>query len=144
MKKLSVMFCLIAAILSMVSVSALAAGTEGNVIDLGDGYYMVETIVQYPMGRSGDTVSGSKNGNVYYGSTLIGTATLAAAFDISGSSAKATEARIGGSGRNGGKYIDGNAYCSSNTAYGTAIFGYNGGEKSIKLTISCTSDGTLY
>lgn len=143
MKKLCVLFCLIAAVLSMVSASAFAAETEKNVIDLGDGYYMVETIVQYPMSRSGNVVSGAKNGNVYYGSRLIGTAALVAAFDISGSSANATEARISGSGRNGGECTKENAYCDRNTAYGTAIFEYNGGEKRINLELSCSPNGSL-
>lgn len=143
MKKLCTLLCMFAAILSIISTSAFAAEPKKAVIDLGDGYYAVETIIQYPMGRAGDTVSGAASRDVYYGSKLIGSATLIAIFDISGSSAKAIGGNISGSGSNGGKYINGDTSCSGNTAYGSAIFGYNGGEKSIRLTLSCSPSGVI-
>ena len=91
MKKICTLFCMVVVILSTISASALAAEPDGKVIDLGDGFYVVETITQYPLTRSGDTVRGNTSGNLYYGPTLVGTATLYATFDISGSSARAEE-----------------------------------------------------
>ena len=89
MKKVCTLFCLVMVILSMASTTVLAAEPEENVIDLGDGFYVVETITRTPLMRSSDTVGGSKSDKVYYGSTLIGTATLYGTFDISGSAARA-------------------------------------------------------
>lgn len=143
MKKLCAFFCMVVVILSTISTSALATEPEGKVIDLGDGFYVVETITQYPMARSRDTVSGMTTDDLYYGSTWIGTATLSADFDISGSTAKAISASITGYGHSG-TYSRGTASGSGNTAYGTAYFTYNGVQKTLRLSLSCTSDGSLY
>lgn len=143
-KKVSTLFCLVMVILSMVNTTALAAEPKENVIDLGDGFYVAETIMYSPMTRSRDTVSGMTTDDLYYGSTWIGTATLYASFDISGSSARATESNMEGTGRNGGTYSNGTTSCSGNTAYGTAYFNYNGIQKTLRLSLSCTADGTLY
>ncbi len=80
---------------------------------------------------------------MYYGSKLIGIAALTAAFDISGSFARATKAVIIGTGKSGGEYFRGASDRSGNTASGTAYFGYNGVEKSVMLSISCSPDGRL-
>lgn len=143
MKKLCALFCMVVVVLSTISTSALAAEPDGKVIDLGDGFYVVETITQYPMARSGNTVSGKKSDDLYYGSTLIGTATLYADFDISGSTAKSVYISVTGSGYNGGAYLRGEPTHSGNTASGTAYFKYNGIPKTLRLSLSCTADGTL-
>lgn len=144
MKKVCTLFCLVMVILSMASTTVLAAEPEENVIDLGDGFYVVETITRTPLMRSSDTVGGSKSDKVYYGSTLIGTATLYGTFDISGSAARAEEGSISGIGSNGGTYSKGTTNCSGNTVSGTAYFKYNGAQKTLRISLSCTSDGTLY
>ena len=144
MKKLCALFCMVVVVLSTISTSALAAEPDGKVIDLGDGFYVVETITQYPMARSGNTVSGKKSDDLYYGSTLIGTATLYADFDISGSTAKSVYISVTGSGYNGGRYLRGEPTRSGSTASGTAYFKYNGVQKTLRLSLSCTADGTLY
>ena len=144
MKKLCALFCMVVVVLSTISTSALAAEPDGKVIDLGDGFYVVETITQYPMARSGNTVSGKKSDDLYYGSTLIGTATLYADFDISGSTAKSVYISVTGSGYNGGTYLRGEPTRSGSTASGTAYFKYNGVQKTLRLSLSCTADGTLY
>ena len=143
MKKLCALFCMVVVVLSTISTSALAAEPDGKVIDLGDGFYVVETITQYPMARSGNTVSGKKSDDLYYGSTLIGTATLYADFDISGSTAKPVYISVTGSGYNGRAYLRGEPTHSGNTASGTAYFKYNGIPKTLRLSLSCTADGTL-
>lgn len=130
--------------MSIVNTTALAAEPEGKFIDLGDGFYAVETITHSPMTRSSDTAGGYVSDNVYYGSTLIGTATLYATFNISGSSVRVAEANISGSGRNGATYSGGKANGSGNTAFGTAGFEYNGVKKTIQLSLSCSPDGKLY
>lgn len=145
MKKLCALFCMVVVILSTISTSALAAEPEGKVIDLGDGFYVVETITQYPMARSGNAViSGEVSNDLYQGSTLIGTATLYADFDISGSTAKSVYISVTGSGYNGGTYLRGEPTRSGSTASGTAYFKYNGVQKTLRLSLSCTADGTLY
>lgn len=144
MKKVCALVCVVMVVLSIVSTSALAIESDGNVIDLGDGFYVVETITRYPMSRSGDTVNGSVSGDLYYSSTRIGTATLSASFDISGSSAKAVAAAINGTGYNGATYSRGTASRSGNTASGAAYFTYSGVQKILRLSLSCTPDGTLY
>ena len=143
MKKVCTLFCLVMVILCITNTTALAAEPEGKVIDLGDGFYAVETSTCSPMTRSRDTTGGSVSNNVYYGSTLIGTATLYATFDISGSAAKVEESNISGTGKNGGAYSGGNASGSGSTAFGTAYFKYNGVQKTLRLSLSCTADGTL-
>ena len=75
---------------------------------------------------------------------MIGVTTLYASFDISSSTAKATTSDITGTGYNGGIYTNGTSNCSRNTVSGTAYFSYNGFEKTGRLSISCSPDGTLY
>lgn len=145
MKKPRALFCVIAVILSVLTTSAFAAEPEETVIDLGDGYYVVETMTQYAASRSSDIVNGAVTQDLYYYNTLIGTATLAASFDISGSSARAISAMINGIGKNGGTYINrGSPVCSGNTAYGTAGFRYNGEVRDLELSISCDPDGNIH
>ena len=95
-------------------------------------------------GRSSNIIYGNKSGNIYQDSTLIGVTTLYASFDISSSTAKATTSDITGTGYNGGIYTNGTSNCSRNTVSGTAYFSYNGFEKTVRLSISCSPDGTLY
>jgi len=102
MKKFFAFVCLSLIVSLTVSTPAFATEIKDNVIDLGDGFYMVEEISRYSLVRTDDVVSGGKTDRVYYGSTLIGTATLWASFDISGSSVKAIDAFITGTGNNGG------------------------------------------
>ena len=145
MKKVCTLFCLVMVILCITKTTALAAEPEGKVIDLGNGFYVVETITQYPMARSGNAViSGEVSNDLYQGSTLIGTATLYADFDISGSTAKPVYISVTGSGYNGGTYLRGEPTRSGSTASGTAYFKYNGVQKTLRLSLSCTADGTLY
>ena len=141
MKKVCTLFCLVMVILSMVSTSALAVEPAENVIDLGDGFYAVETITSASMERSTDTVRGSKTGKLYYNSTLIGSATISASFDISGSTVRATKATIDGD--NGALFLDGKTTCDDEIVNGWASFKYNGVQKILYLSISCTADGTL-
>ena len=143
MKKVCTLFCLVMVILCITNTTALAAEPEGKVIDLGDGFYAVETITCSPMTRSRDTTGGSVSNNVYYGSTLIGTATLYATFDISGSAAKVEEANISGTGKNGGAYPGEKAGGSGSPAWARAYSNYTGEKKPPRLPLSCTADGTL-
>ena len=144
MKKVCTLFCLVMVILSMVSTSALAVEPAENVIDLGDGFYAVETITSAPMERSTDPVRGSKTGKLYYNSTLIGSATISASFDISGSTVRATKATIDGEGYNGALFLDGKTTCDDEIVNGWASFKYNGVQKILRLSLSCTAGGTFY
>ena len=49
MKKLCALFCMVVVVLSTISTSALAAEPDGKVIDLGDGFYVVETILGFAL-----------------------------------------------------------------------------------------------
>lgn len=142
MKKI-VALCAAVMILSTIITSACATEPEKNVVDLGDGFYMVEAITPYSICRANETVSGTKTGSVYHKSSLVGTATLYATFDISGSTARATKSSIEGNGCNGGTYLRGTSDCSGATASGTAYFDFNGIRKDLSLSISCSSNGTL-
>ena len=143
MKKVFSLLSAIVLVVTLSTASALAVVPEEKTIDLGGGFYVVETVIHYSPRSSDDMVYGSKTSRVYQGSSLIGTATLAAAFDISGSTAKATEAAITGSGSNGGTYTRGTTSCSGNTATGNAYFKYSGVERILRISISCSSSGVL-
>lgn len=143
MKRIFTWIVVLAVSLSVVTVPASASGPSGDVIDLGDGFYMTEATIQQSYSRANDIVVGHNDRNVYYGTTFIGTATLWGTFDISGSTATAIDSSITGSGHNGGSYTGGTSYCSRNTVYGTANFNFNGIRKSLSLSISCSPDGTL-
>lgn len=119
--------------------AAEAAKTAETVIDLGNGYYVVETITEYSLTRADGKKFGQKTHNFYHGSDLVGTATLYASFEISGTSVSATSASISGT----GAYTRGTTRCSGNTAYGTAYFLCNGVEYSVPLSLSCSPDGVL-
>lgn len=143
MKRFLALLVVLVLILSTATISASATDLSENAIDLGDGFYMTEIKIQQSYSRTSDIVAGRTSGNVYYNSTLIGTAVLRGIFDISGSTAKATDSTISGSGYNGGSYTGGTSNCSRNTVSGTAYFSYNGFEKTVRLSISCSPDGTL-
>jgi len=143
MRKFCTFLCSVSIVLVMLCTSAFAVGAKEEIIDLGDGFYAVEVINQSTFGRTKDTASGGKTGKVYNGSTLIGSATLWASFDTSGSRAEATDAFISGSGENGGTYVQGTSSYSGNTASGTAYFEYNGQGKSLRITLTCSPDGVL-
>lgn len=142
-KKFFALMCIATAMMLNFALPSMAVESKETVIDLGDGFYMVETIVQGPMTRAGDTVSGSKSARIYQGSTLIGVTTLSATFDISGSTAKATKATISGEGSGGWSYKTGTTQCSGNKATGTATYQSGSTTKSHSLTITCSPDGTL-
>ena len=144
MKRFFALIFVFVLIFSTATISASATDLSKNVIDLGDGFYLQEVTVQRFYSRAGDTAVGHTSGNVYYGSTHIGNATLWGIFDISGSTAKALDSSISGTGYNGGSYTNGTSNCSRNTVSGTAYFSYNGFEKTARLSISCSPDGTLY
>lgn len=141
-KRIPAFICALMMVVSLLA-PAGAAESRSKVIDLGDGFYVVETITQYPLTRSGETARGSKTASLYQGSALVGTATLAASFDISGSAAKATTAGISGTGANGWTYARGTTRCSGNTAYGTAFFKSGSTEKPLSISLSCSPDGTV-
>ncbi len=143
MKKVFAILCAVMVVLSTISVPAFAVEHEEKIIDLGDGFYVVESTTRSPLQRSEDTVSGGKTDRIYYDSTLIGTVTLYAMFDISGSTAKAIDAFITGSGSNGATYTRGTTSYSGNVATGTAYFKYSGVEKILRISISCSSSGVL-
>lgn len=135
---------LLCALVFIVSVFTPAlAAEEKKIIDLGDGFYAVITLEQGPMTRAGDTVSGSKSGDLYHNGTKIGTATLSAEFDISGSTAKATRSVIGGSGMNGWSYDRGTTSRSGNKATGTAYFSDGSITKAFSLTLTCSPSGVI-
>ena len=143
LKKIFSFLCVTALITSL-CVPATAAESKETVIDLGDGFYVVETIEYLPQSRAGDTVRGTKTYRLYDGSTLIGTTILGGVFDISGTTAKATNGYITGTGSNGWTYQGGSTSCSGNTVYGTATYKSSTGvTKSHSGSISCSPDGTL-
>ena len=143
-KKWVSFFCAAFVLASLLALPVLAAEPEQQVIDLGGGYYVIRTIETHAMTRSGDTVSGHVTDVAMYGNTQIGSATLTAVFDISGSSAVALAAVLEGSGVNGWTYTDGGTYCGGNRATGTAIFSSDSVFKQLPLSLSCTPDGELY
>ena len=141
-KKVSVLLCAIAMVTSLLT-PAMAAEAEEKVIDFGDGFYMIQTVEEYAVTRSGDIVGGKVSGDVYNGSTKIGTATLSATFDISGATAKALTASITGTGMNGWSFSNGGTRKSGNRASGTARFKSGSTTKSLPLTLTCSPDGTI-
>lgn len=141
-KRFSAFLCAAMLLVSLLTPS-MAAEPEHTVIDLGDGFYLVEVITQSPMTRAGDTVSGRKTGYLYQGSTQIGTATLTATFDITSSTVRATDATISGTGSNGWSYTRGTTRLIGNKATGTAYFKSGSTEKSVTVSLTCSPDGTL-
>lgn len=141
-KRISALLCAAMMLVSLLT-PAVAAESKEEIIDLGDGFYAVVTVEQGPMTRADDTVNGSKTAKVYNGSTVIGTVLLAAKFDISGATARATVATITGTGQNGWSYDHGTTSLSGNKASGTAYFKSGSTTKSLTLTLTCSPDGTI-
>lgn len=141
LRKTLALLCALVLVCSLFT-PALAAEPQ-EVIDLGDGFYIVITTKQIPMNRAGDIVTGSKSGKVYNGLTQVGTATLTGQFDISGSTAKATRSAITGSGMNGWNYDRGTTSCSGNKVTGTAYFSSGSTAKSFPLTLTCSPSGVI-
>ena len=141
-KNVSAFLCVVMMMVSLLT-PAMAAEKQEEIIDLGDGIYAVVTLNEGPMTRAGSTKSGSKSATVYNGTTVIGRATLTATFDISGTSAKAIDAAISGSGQNGWNYDYGTTSMSGNKASGTAYFSLGSVTKSLPLTLTCSPDGTI-
>lgn len=143
MKRFSAWIVMFVVVLSVLTAPAFASDCTEDIIDLGDGFYMTKVTIQQSYSRAGDTVTGHTTGNIYHDSTFIGTATLWGVFDISGSTAKAIDSSISGSGYNGGSYTGGTSNCSRNTVYGNANFNFSGIRKLLSLSITCSPDGTL-
>lgn len=141
-KKISAAFCAAMMIMSLLT-SASAAESDKRIIDLGDGFYIVQTVTQHTVTRAGNTVYGEVTGDAYYLTTQIGSATLTASFDISGSTAVAKIAILEGVGMNGWTFTNGGTKCSGNKASGTAIFQSGSTTKRLPLSLSCSPDGTL-
>lgn len=132
------------ALIASLNIPAKAAEPAGTVIDLGDGFYVIEVLEVLPSSRSSDTVNGAKTLYLYQNSTLIGTTTFGGIFDISGPTAKATSGYITGTGSNGWTYYHGYTSRSGNTVTGTATYQSSTGvTKTHSGTISCSPDGTL-
>ena len=134
-------FALLCAVMLTVSLlpSAMAKETHENVIDLGDGYYVVETIEYLPKSRAGDTVQGMNTARLYYKSTLIGVTVVGGVFEVSGSTAKAISGDITGTGYTGWSYVSGSTRCSGNTVYGSATYRSDEGvTKSHSCSVSYT------
>lgn len=141
-KRISAFLCAAMMLVSLLTPAMAAEGKE-EVIDLGDGFYAVVTVDELPMTRADGTKNGSKSATVYNGSTPIGRVTLVAIFDISGTTAKATDVAINGTGQNGWSYDHGTTSLSGNKASGTAYFKSGSTVKSLTLTLTCSSDGTI-
>lgn len=140
-KRFSALFCV--CLLTLCLLTPTMAAEEQEIIDLGDGFYIVVTTEQMPMVRRGDVVAGSKNGKVYSGTTQVGTLTVYGEFDISGSTAKATQAGISGSGMNGWSYDRGTTSRSGNKVTGTGYFSSGSTTKSFSLTLTCSPSGVI-
>lgn len=141
-KRISAFLCLVILTFSL-ALSAFAVEPQGEVIDLGDGFYMVATVTQYTTYGDSKMVYGSKSGDYYSGTTKIGTATLVASFDISGSTAVAKTAVLSGSGMNGWTFSNGGTKCSGNTATGTPVFSSGSTYRSFSLTLTCSPSGDI-
>lgn len=100
-------------------------------------------MTQLPATRAGSTVNGSKSGTVYHNGTKIGTAILAAVFDISGTTAKPVSMDINGTGTNGWRYSRGTTSHSGNKATGTAYFTDGNIIRSLTLTLTCSPTGVI-
>lgn len=142
LRKFPSVLCVLMLIISLLT-PAMAAEPESKVIDLGEGFYVVETITQSYTTFAGNYAGGTKSATLYQGSTPIGKATLEATFDISGSTARAIGADISGSGQNGWGYKSGTTKLSGNKATGTAVFEMGSSTKSLIITLTCSPDGTL-
>lgn len=142
-KRIFALLCAAIMLLALL-IPASAAESDSEIIDLGDGLYIVRTVEQYAMTRSGKMVYGKVSSDLYYENTQIGTATLAAAFEISGSTVVAKSAVLQGTGMNGWTFTNGGTTCSGNTATGIAIFQSGSTIKRIPMSISCAPDGTFY
>ena len=144
LKRISAFLFAVILAVSLSPSSMATSNSNETVIDLGDGFYVVETIEMLPTPYAGDTIYGAKNIKLYQDGVLIGTTTLGGVFDISGSTAKATSGNITGTGSNGWTYQSGTTSCSGNTVYGTATYkSSTGSTKSHTSSISCSPNGTL-
>lgn len=143
-KKVLGFFCAALMAASLLIMPAMAAEQNQQVIDLGDGFYVVRTITVQAAARAGKTVSGAVSDSLYYQGVKIGSATLSAIFDISGSSAEAIDAFLDGTGMNGFTYRDAGTYCGGDRVTGVAIFESSSVFKQLPMEIRCTPDGELY
>lgn len=141
-KRSFALLCAIALTLSL-AIPALAVEPQSEVIDLGDGFYLVTTVTQYTTYSNDKMVYGSKSGDYYSGTTKIGTATLVASFDTSGSTAVAKTAVLTGSGMNGWSFKNGGTKCSGNKATGTPTFSSGSAHRSFTLTLTCSPSGVV-
>lgn len=143
-KKILGFFGAVLMLASVLIMPAMAAQQEQEIVDLGDGFCVAWTVSKEPVTRAGNTVSGKVSGELYYEDTQIGSATLTAVFDISGSKAEAIGAVLQGKGMNGFTYRDAGTYCGGDRVTGVAIFESSSVFKQLPLEIRCTPDGELY
>lgn len=119
--RFSALLCAVMLMISILPTSS-AKDVKESVIDLEDGFYIIETVKTIPLSRSGDTVKRISTYQLYKSTTLIGVTTIGGVFEVSGSTAKAVEGYITGTGYNGWSYVSGSTRCSGNTVTGTATY----------------------
>lgn len=141
MKKVLTTICALVLTCSFLP-SASAAEPDREIIDLGDGFYAVVTLTQLKARASGKA-NGVKSCDVYYGATLVGTMTVGGVFEYDGTSSKATQADVTGSGANGWTYSRGATHISGNMASGTAFFSNGSVITNCTISIFCDPDGNL-
>ncbi|MGE4548774.1 MAG: hypothetical protein AB7C89_04365 [Intestinibacillus sp.] len=147
---------LLAVLLSLVTVFCLSASAfaltppdEGEVIDLGDGYYLVvdgieQSTLTNPLARlSGTTINATKNASVYNGSVKIGNISISGNFTYNGTTAVANYGSVSGSGLNGWTYSSGSASCYAATVTGHYTFKLSTTSKSFTLYLICQPDGSV-
>lgn len=145
----AVAFCLVL----LFDIGAFPAAAEqmpGQVVvnrtveQLGNGYYVVETVYQSAVQPRSNTTSGSKTAQCYYCSTPIFAVTVTGSFTYDGSSAKATSA-VGTFDiyTSEASLIDGSSYTSGASAVAWVSVSYQGYALSKTVRLTCDPNGNL-
>lgn len=130
--------------LTALCVPASAIENAPEIIDCGDGYYLVVNSVRQISNTRASSITTEKDATVYNNSTAIGVVTLRGTFEYNGSRATAISGSTSGSGKNGWSYSSGYASCSSNTVTGNYNFKSSSGtNKSFTMKMTCSPNGSV-
>lgn len=151
-KKLLALLLALLSICSLYISPALAADTpetgavvSASRIDLEDGSYIIEEIVDTSTARATSTKTGYKNSTYYTADgTSVYTVRVTGSFEYTGTSSKATSAAATVYLNNASAvYVSKSAFCSGISAYATGTVTYSGVTLSRSVALSCSATGVL-
>lgn len=131
----------IMAVLMLMSTAMVAFAADSKRIDLGDGFYAIETITVRDL-RDGSK-SAKKDSTIYYSGDKIGSMTVYASFSYGSAGVSVTSKYCTASSTNGWSYRNNYAVGLYNTATGYCTFSKGTTNYESSVSLYCSNSGVI-